>query len=121
MRDLITAYKIVVSDSPGRGRGIFATEFIPAGTVVEESHVVDLGLCVEDGQNSDMPLYFWGTPDNKRYAISLGLASLFNHSDHPNTHRCCDMENSIYVFTTMSDIHEGDELLIDYQDRDVFF
>lgn len=119
--DLITGYKIVVSDSPGKGRGIFATDFIPSGTVVEESHIVDIGVPTEECRDSKMPLYFWGTEDNMRYMVSLGLASIFNHSDFPNTKRECDTMNSIYVFTTMCDIYEGEELFIDYQDRDVFF
>ena len=120
MDALITSHKIEVRTSPVHGRGVFAKEDIEENVVVEESHLIDSGIKIESIVPSHvMNNYFWGTSDGERYLISLGLASMFNHDDNPNTKFEYIREENIYRFTTNRFINKNEELFINYSNREI--
>ena len=108
--------ELIVRESPGRGRGVFAVRAFRAGELIEECPV----LVIPD---RDIPLidqtalwhyYFgWSGPEGTG-AIGLGLASLYNHSDQPNAECRKDIDARVIRFVALRDIGEGEEIVFRY-------
>ncbi|KAA8903188.1 hypothetical protein FN846DRAFT_68131 [Sphaerosporella brunnea] len=114
----------LVLETP-KGRGVFATALIPAGTVIDTAPVLLLSERDFDEHVTHTSLlhysYNWPTPtdDGKssvlRQAIVLGLGSMFNHSARrQNVGWKRNLEKQVVVYTALRDIAKGEELLISY-------
>ena len=101
---------IVVSQSNGKGRGVFASTLIPAGTLIHVAHVIVIPDH-EIGDVLDRYVYTWS--DNES-AIALGIGSLFNHSCQPNVGFVRQMDQLEIEYTTLREIAHTEELTIDY-------
>jgi SET domain-containing protein len=100
--------------SPLGGRGVFTSEGIPAGSVVELAPVIVLSAaergCIHQTHLHDY-YFVWG---GEGAAIALGYGSLYNHGKPPNLHFACDYAFGQITFTAARPIRAGEELLIDY-------
>ncbi len=79
--------KIAPATAGARGNGVFALEPIAAGEVVDACPCIDLDVAACD-QVRGTPIddyYFFHPGDEERGLLALGLASLMNHSEAPNT------------------------------------
>lgn len=94
------------------GRGVFATENLPKGTLVEESPAVYAHKGVQE--DSVMIAYLFDGPLPDRPIVCLGYGSLFNHSDVPNIVWQSNIENTTMRFYAYRDIERGEELCISY-------
>ena len=105
--------RITIGSSPIHGRGVFATEAIPAGDVIEvcpvlripadQRHLIDETLIYE--------YYFdW----DRDAALALGLGSLYNHSGTPNAEYLKDTANDIVTVRAIATIDAGDEIVFSY-------
>jgi SET domain-containing protein len=104
---------LYIAQSPGRGRGVFARQPIPAGTLIEQAPVI----VVPTGQweRADKTILFdyffaWG----EHSAIALGYGSLYNHSYQPNARYVKHLAEQRIDFYTLRDIEPGEEILINY-------
>ncbi len=80
--------KVVPAASPGRGRGLFAAATIAGGEVIERACSIPLTSKQCDRLESILPLgdyYFRHPEDPEKGLLLLGLVSLVNHSEDPNT------------------------------------
>ena len=107
---------IAVSDSPGRGRGVFATRRFAAGETIEVCPVIV--LTESDARALDhtglFHYYFgWGN-DGQAAAIGLGYSSLYNHADSPNATHMKNLADQTITITALRPIAAGDEILIRY-------
>ncbi|GAA5858948.1 hypothetical protein JCM8547_007169 [Rhodosporidiobolus lusitaniae] len=118
----------VLTKDPAVGRGVFATDSIQAGEVVEISPV--LVLSEEEykgrkkGEEDDGTLkgveasqlrgyvFSWGR--NGSMAVALGLGSLFNHSANPNVSYSLDTSAYTISYRAAKPIAAGEELCIFY-------
>ncbi|EME83832.1 uncharacterized protein MYCFIDRAFT_195052 [Pseudocercospora fijiensis CIRAD86] len=113
-----------------KGRGVFASAPIPAGTIIDVSPV--LILSIEENLNhiEHTSLYHYtynwptkssdGTPQ-KSQAVVLGLGSMFNHStQNQNVGWKRDLDREVIVYRALKDIVEGEELCISYGDHLTF-
>lgn len=105
---------IEVRRSQGRGRGVFARKFIPAGTVIERVPMLvfsskEIHL---DGVPTTLYHYCfeWG---QETVAIALGYGSIYNHSYSPNA-RYDDIAQRTKIFSAIQDIQPGEEITINY-------
>lgn len=105
--------QLVVRPSPGKGRGIFATQLIPAGATIERAPVV----VIPEGQWEKFEktilfhYYFsWG----RHSALVLGFGSLYNHSYHPNARFVRHFKDEIMEFVALREIAADEEILINY-------
>jgi hypothetical protein len=116
----------LVANTP-KGRGVFASERIPARTVIEVCPV--LILDPKDAGNHisktmlDHYTYNWpwkhGT---KTQVVVLGLGSIFNHSIHAqNVAWTRDVPNECITYVALKDIEIGDELCISYGNGRLWF
>jgi len=105
---------IEVRRSPGRGRGVFARQFIPEGTVIERVPMIvfpEKELETEEGFSALYNYVFeWG---RGTVAIALGCGSIYNHSYSPNA-RYDDAAQRTKVYTAIKDISAGEEITINY-------
>ena len=105
---------IEVKQTRTRGRGVFAREFIPDGTVIERVPV----LVIPSEQVLDsLPgsvvhdyVFHWG---RGTVALALGFGSIYNHSYKPNA-RYDDVGRMTKIFTALKDIEAGQEITVNY-------
>lgn len=105
---------IEVRKIPTKGRGIFATAFIPEGTVFERAPVLVMPAkeMNVDQENTVLSHYMfaWG---KTTVAIALGFGSLYNHSYSPNA-RYEDVSGQMKNYIAIRDIQAGEEVTINY-------
>jgi tRNA-specific adenosine deaminase 3 len=115
-----------------RGRGVFATYAIPAGTLLEESPVLlltkeewegkklnetifdEYGFCWSNG---GMAIGLGLGTSSRKYGLMEGVlmaASLFNHSRTPNVNFIRNTTANTISFRTVKRVEPGEELCICY-------
>lgn len=112
---LYRSNKIFVEDSPIHGKGVFCSELIKAGEVLEECHYI---LC-DNGYNYPQILHdhFFSWPKGGGgLVICLGYGSIFNHSDdNYNADWQTDTQKNKFIFYALRDILPGEEIFTNYQ------
>jgi len=107
---------LTIASSPNRGRGVFTTESITKGTVIEIAPVIVMNAA--DRINLEKTLLYdyifeWGE-DQKSAAVGLGYISIYNHAKQPNCIYEMDFEFETITIKTIKDIEVGEELFINY-------
>lgn len=129
----INPLRLPVVSVPGRGRGVFASDPIPANTLLEEAPVLLLSQKEwEDGKMNDTILGEYGFCwSGGGMALGLGIgeslqcrprkdcaantsASLFNHSASPNVNFIRNYASNTITFRTSRTVSAGEELCICY-------
>lgn len=107
---------LVIAPSGNRGRGVFTTEKIYAGTVIEVSPV--LVLSEEERKETEKTALFnyifeWGD-EMKGACVAWGYLSIYNHSYKANCIYEMDFEEENMQVRTVRDIEPGEELFFNY-------
>ncbi|MCE3283094.1 MAG: protein-lysine N-methyltransferase [Chitinophagaceae bacterium] len=107
---------LIVAPSGKKGRGVYTTKNIPAGTVIEISPVIVLSsterLAIEETKLYNY-IFEWGN-SNKQGALGLGYVSLYNHSYEANCDYDMDFDNLLMTITTVKPVKKGSELCVNY-------
>lgn len=105
---------IYVDESPGKGRGVYATVDIKKGQVIEVAPVLLMGSDEFHPENhsnvGEYYVYYW---DEDQVAIALGYGSLYNHSFDPDADYEFDDDTITYI--ALRDISAGQEIHINYE------
>ena len=96
------------------GYGVFATEDIPAGTILEEVPFIG----VPDRVARDYVFLYprAGTPLSEtigitpEHALPFGYGCIYNHADDANASWSTDTKNRLFIFFTLSDIKKDQEI-----------
>ncbi len=114
--ELTPPSKLEVKKSPGKGLGVFATQNIAKGEILEDCPVMPLGseLSATDVFTDYRFDYPKGVGSNLR-VLTLGLGAIFNHSDNNNAYwiNHPGIEN-VFRFVTTTSIAKGEEVCISY-------
>lgn len=107
---------LFIADTGNRGRGVFSSEYIEAGTVVEMSPVIIMSN--EERKLLDQTLlhdyiFEWGY-EKDQCCMALGYVPLYNHSYTSNCEYEMDFENALISIRTVKAIQAGEELFINY-------
>ncbi|NCI46986.1 SET domain-containing protein [Sediminibacterium soli] len=107
---------LTIAPSVNRGRGVFTTEDIPAGTIIEISPV--LPLSAEDRAQAEKTALFdyifeWGD-EMKQACVAWGYVSLYNHSYQANCEYEMDFEEETIRIKTVRGVKKGEELFVNY-------
>ncbi|KAG9033799.1 hypothetical protein FRB95_014220 [Tulasnella sp. JGI-2019a] len=106
---------LIIRVTQEKGRGVYATHPISAGTVIDIAPVLLFGPEEYESHAKhtviDDYAFVWG---DGRMALALGLGSILNHSETPNVSYSRDKLNNVIRFTTTKAVLPGDELLIFY-------
>jgi len=113
--------KTKVAPSPIHGLGLFANEFIPAGTVIWKfTPEFDQSFTPEQVLNFpeivQVYLVRYGSLSKKsgRYLLCADAGNYFNHSDEPNCKSEYQDDEPEVVTRALRDIEAGEELTDDY-------
>ncbi|KAA8619737.1 protein containing SET domain protein [Pyrenophora tritici-repentis] len=114
---------VIKSDTP-KGRGVFATNNILAGTIIDICPVLVLGTEENKEHIEKTSLYHytynWPIKDmngnnQTAQAVIFGLGSMFNHStQEQNVGWMRDLGRQIITYRALRDIRRGEELCISY-------
>ena len=107
---------ISVQPTGAKGRGVFTSVPLEAGTTVEESPVIV--MTKEDRIHLDKTLlhdyiFEWG-PQQEECCMALGLVPIYNHSYQSNCDYFMDFEDDTITIQTVKNIEAGEELTINY-------
>ena len=107
---------LYLKDIPGKGRGVFCSENIKKGTLIEECPVI---VCPpEDRTHIDKTFlynyYFLWEDDHLSTAIALGFGSMYNHSYSPNAYYETFYEDQVIQFLALEDIPANTEITVNY-------
>jgi len=106
--------KLKISKSEGRGWGVFASEEIKSGEVLEECVVYKVPLAGNDDYSFQ---YKRGSMLKKQKRLSSGFGCMYNHSNDPNVEYLYHQTlEDVFVFKAKKDISIGEELYIYYGD-----
>lgn len=112
---------ICIRNTPKKGKGVFATMFLPAGTLIEESPVIIMTHA--DRQLLDQTklhdyIFEWeGIRDeegNPGCCVALGYLSIYNHSYQSNCEYYMDYESEMMMIKTVRNIEPDEEVTINY-------
>ena len=121
MKDKLVITKgLEVCASTRHGYGVFTTDFITKGDIVEECTVCIQTVPLQSGilcnyrfagpllshENSE--------PSQRYFVIPMGYAMIYNHDTKPNLQWNHDVNNRLVVFKATRDILPGEELTHDY-------
>lgn len=113
---LFLSTKIKVGDSPIQGRGVFATDFIKNGELIEECHFVK--LIESDFNRLDKSVqdisFAWPLFTLGSHAIVLGFGSIYNHNNDNNATWLTDVDKNCFIFKAIRDIQPGEEICTNY-------
>ncbi len=109
---------LYIHESQLGGRGVFSSEFIAAGTLIEICPVIvfsseDLKLIHQTYLHD---YYFlWTDEENgSEGAIALGYGSLYNHAYDPNSEYYTNTEQQTLDIFAIKDISPGEEITFNY-------
>ena len=107
---------LFIGPAASMGRGVFTSEDIAAGTVVEVAPV--LVMSVEERKLLDQTLlhdyiFEWGEEETQ-CCMALGYVPVFNHSYESNCEYEMDFELEQISIKTVHAVKAGEELFINY-------
>ena len=111
--------KIYVESSPIHGLGVFASEDINEGEILEVCPVIDMGMRFGDTSHILIDYRFnWPQGGSTLYkqVVSTGFALLYNHSNTPNAAWRSNLENNTFEFYSIKNIKAGEEVFVWYGD-----
>jgi uncharacterized protein len=107
---------LTIIDTPNMGRGVFTSESIERGTIVEISPVIVMGP-------DDRPLldktplhdyiFEWGD-DRTQCCMAMGYVPVYNHASPSNCEYEMDYDDDTITVIAVRDIEAGEELFINY-------
>lgn len=117
--EILQPTKIKAKESPIHGLGVFATENIEKGEIIEECPFLILPIKRGDINYTliDYTFVWPKTNDWKSHIICLGYGSLYNHSENQNADWGSDLEKNVVKFFATKKINKGEEIFIYYGDE----
>lgn len=107
---------LYIAESQGKGRGVFTSENLPAGTIIEISPVIVLSeserVLLDQTLLHDY-IFLWGK-EEKECCVALGYLSVYNHDYHSNAEYEMDYPEKSISIRAVRDITEGEEICINY-------
>ncbi|MDR3714058.1 MAG: SET domain-containing protein [Puia sp.] len=107
---------LIIAPSGNRGRGVYTTEDLAKGTLIEVAPVIVMGK--DDRRLLDQTLlhdyiFEWGG-DRQQCCMALGYVPVYNHSYQSNCEYEMDYEQALISIKTVRFVAAGDELFINY-------
>lgn len=107
---------LYISDSLNRGRGVFTSDDLYAGMVIEISPVIVLNSkerALVDKTLLHDYVFLWGK-DEQECCVALGYISIYNHDYHSNAEYEMDFATSTIKISVVREIKKGEEIFINY-------
>lgn len=110
------ATKVEVKTSPGKGLGVFATEVILEGEIIEECYLITLPIKPNEPSSLLNDYRFeWPVGDEmKEHVIPLGYGCIYNHNDNNNAEWRNHPRYKMFQFVAIKEIQPGEEICTYY-------
>jgi uncharacterized protein len=107
---------LFIAETVEMGRGVFTSENIRKGTMIEESPVIV--MTAEERKWLDKTLlhdyiFEWGEKKDK-CCMALGYVAVYNHSYRSNCEYEMDFDKQVIIIKAVHFIKVGEELFINY-------
>ena len=107
---------LYIAETSLMGRGVFTSETIHEGTLIEESPVIVMSK--EERKLLDQTLlhdyiFEWGERKDQ-CCMGLGYVAVYNHSYQSNCEYEMDFNKGVIVVKTVHFIKAGEELFVNY-------
>jgi len=107
---------LYIAETKWMGRGVFTSENIDEGTVIEESPVIVMSK--QERTLLDQTLlhdyiFEWGEKKDQ-CCMALGYVAVYNHSYRSNCEYEMDFKRGLIIIRTVHFIKSGEELFINY-------
>lgn len=113
--DVAASARTHVAESPLGGRGVFASEAIAAGEVVEVCPVIVVAAEeIDDLNRTSLADHWYGWGDHGDAAVAFGHGSFYNHADDPTCEYLEHETLEALVIVARCHVAAGAELTIDY-------
>lgn len=107
---------LFVQTTLNKGRGVFTTKKIAAGTLLEESPVIVMSagdrILLDKTLLHDY-IFEWGN-DKDKCCMALGYVPIYNHSYTSNCEYYMDFQEDTIQVKAIREIKAGEELTINY-------
>jgi SET domain-containing protein len=110
---------IEIKQSPLHGRGVFATQRIKPGAVIEIAPLILLETADKEflQTTSLFSYYFLIDNEDTPAALGLGNSSLYNHSYSANAVYTISLKDACLVIKACKEIKPGDEITLNYNGK----
>ena len=126
--DAIKGHSIKVESrkSPVHGYGVFAKEVIEEGELIEECKLLKMAWRGAYPTDPTIKDYAWGNRacdciECRRHGtyqyLALGLGSIYNHSDSPNTKQNLSFITEVFTIKARRRIEKNEEIFVTYGDK----
>ena len=110
---------LYIAPTASMGRGVFTSENIEKGTMVEESPVIVMSAAERKFLDQTLLhdyIFEWGRKKDQ-CCMALGYVPVYNHSYQSNCEYEMDFEKEVINIKTMHFIKAGGELFINYNGK----
>jgi len=107
---------LFIAESLHRGRGVFSSENLSAGIIIENAPVIAMSpeeRLILDKTHLHDYIFLWGT-DETQCCVALGYVSMYNHDYQSNAEYEMDFEANSIRIRTVREIKKGEEIFINY-------
>ena len=112
--DKLILMKIEVRKSKLHDRGIFATQDINEGEIIEKCPVLLFPIKDEEHLNKSHLYNYYFEWDKDSSSMVLGYGMIYNHSHEPNAEFHIDYENKVFILKAIKKIKIGEEITHNY-------
>lgn len=105
---------LYIAPSPLGGRGVFTSEPIAAGSIIEISPVIVVPAADKALIHKTHLHDYYFLWENGQCAIALGYGSLYNHAENPVAEYGMDYADQSISFYCIRSIGAGEEITINY-------
>jgi SET domain-containing protein len=107
---------IFIQSTNEKGRGVFSSSGLAAGTIIEISPVIVMSK--EERKLLDQTrlhdyIFEWGV-EKDQCCMSLGYVALYNHAYESNCEYFMNFDEQYIFIKTVRPVKEGEELTINY-------
>jgi SET domain-containing protein len=106
------ALPVEMRRSPVHGRGMFACDHISKGTIIERAPLIPFDRQTDLTDTSFIKRYDIRYKD--KYAVMLGYASIYNHSDNNNAIWDFETDDDVIYIKAIRDISPEEEVFVNY-------
>lgn len=108
---------LIVATTGEKGRGMFTTQAIPEGTVIETAPVIV--MTADDRKLLDQTplhdyIFEWNPEEGTGCCMAQGYISVYNHSYTSNCEYFMSYESQTIEIKAIRNIEAGEELTINY-------
>ncbi len=107
---------LIITNVAGKGRGVYTTQAIPAGTIIEVAPVIVMPITHKVQLDATLLhdyIFYWGEHE-ELCAMALGYVPIYNHSYSSNCEYTMQYAQHTITITTVQAIAAHMELTINY-------